>query len=71
MSKPSAVIPVVVIVNACIWGFAMVMASHKLSGTGAYQQIQGILSGSAVASLLVVGGGLAGLKTKAKSEEES
>jgi hypothetical protein len=49
---------VIVIVNACIWGFAMVMSSHRLSGTGAYQEIQMILGGCAAASLLVVGLGI-------------
>ena len=69
MNRPAVVIPVIIIVNACIWGFAMIMSSHTLSGTGAYQQIQHILSGSAGASLLVVGGGLAGLAKKLKSKE--
>jgi hypothetical protein len=68
MNKPTVFIPVIVIVNACIWGFAMLMSSHTLSGTGAYQQIQHILGGSAGASLLVVGGGLAGLAKKSKAE---
>ena len=69
MNRPAVVIPVIIIVNACIWGFAMIMSSHTLSGTGAYQQIQHILGGSAGASLLVVGGGIAGLAKKLKSEE--
>jgi len=69
MNKPAAIIPIVIIVNACIWGFAMIMSSHTLSGSGAYEQIQHILSGSAGASLLVVGGGLAGLAKKLKSEK--
>jgi hypothetical protein len=68
MNRPAVVIPVIIIVNACIWGFAMIMSSHTLSGTGAYQQIQNILSGSAAASFLVVGGGVAGLAKKLKSE---
>ena len=69
MDKPAVVIPVIIIVNACIWGFAMIMSSHTLSGTGAYEQIQTILSGSAGASLLVVGGGVAGLAKKMKSDK--
>ena len=69
MNRPAVVIPVIILVNACIWGFAMIMSSHTLSGTGAYQQIQHILSGSAVASLVAVGGGMAGLAKKLKSEE--
>ena len=68
MNRPAVVIPVIIIVNACIWGLAMIMSSRTLSGTGAYQQIQHILGGSAGASLLVVGGGLAGLAKKSKAE---
>ena len=67
MNRPTVIIPVIVIANACIWGFAMVMSSHTLSGTGAYQQIQLILGGSAAASLLVVGGGVVVLAKKLKS----
>ncbi len=69
MNRPAAVIPIVIIVNACIWGLAMVMSSKALSGTGAYEQIQNILSGGAAASLLVVGGGLGGLAKKLKSNQ--
>ncbi len=69
MNRPAVVIPVIIIVNACIWGLAMIMSSRTLSGTGAYQQIQHILGGSAGASLLVVGGGLAGLAKTLKSKE--
>lgn len=69
MKKAAAIIPVIILVNACIWGFAMIMCSLKLGGTDAYQQIQNILSGSAAASLLVVGGGLAGLVKKLESKE--
>ena len=68
MNRPAVVIPLIIIVNACIWGFAMIMSSHTLSDTGAYEQIQHILIGGAAASLLVVGGGLAGI-SKPKSEE--
>ena len=69
MNKPSVVIPLVIIVNACIWGLAMIMTSHKLSGTGAYQEIQHILAAGAAASLLVVGGGLGGLSKMMKGKE--
>jgi hypothetical protein len=69
MNRPAVAIPVIIIVNACIWGVAMIMSSRALSGTGAYEQIQHILGGGAAASLLVVGGGLAGLAKKLKSEE--
>jgi hypothetical protein len=33
MNRPAAVIPVIIIVNACIWGFTMIMSSHALSGS--------------------------------------
>jgi hypothetical protein len=56
MNKPAAVIPIINILNACIWAFVMIMSAKTLSGTGAYQQIQYILIGGAVASLVVVGG---------------
>lgn len=49
---------VVVIANACIWGFAMIMIAYTLRGTGMYQEIQHILGGCAAASLLVVATGL-------------
>ena len=68
MNRPAVVIPVVIVVNACIWGFAMIMSSRALSGTGAYEQIQSILAGGAAASLLVVGGGLGGLAKRLKPE---
>ena len=67
MNKPVTIIATIILVNACIWGLAMILSSRTLSGTGAYQQIQPILSGSAGASLLVVGGGLAGLLKKLKN----
>jgi len=47
--------PVAVLVNALIWGFVIIMCSHKLSGTGAYQEIQTVLGAGAAASLLTVG----------------
>ncbi len=58
MKKPAAIIPIIIIVNACLWGFAMIMSSRALSGTGGYQSIQNILVGMSAASLIVVGGGL-------------
>jgi hypothetical protein len=57
-------IAVTIIVNACIWGFAMIMSAHTLKGTGAYQKIQHILGGCAGASLIVVGGGLVAKQKK-------
>ncbi len=67
MNKTVTVIGIIILVNACIWGYTMIMSSRALSGTGAYQEIQHILHSSAAASLLVVGGGLAGLATRLKS----
>ncbi len=69
MNRPGAVIAVVIIVNACIWGFALVMSAHTLRGTGAYQQIQHILGGCSAISLVVVGGGLAAVAKKVKQSE--
>jgi hypothetical protein len=63
------VIPIVIIVNACLWGFAMIMASRALSGTGGYAEIQGILGACAGTSLVVVGGGLAGVARKLKQAD--
>ena len=71
MNRPAAVIPVVIIVNACIWGFVMIMSSRALSGTGAYAEIQNVLAGGAVASLLVVGSGLGGLAKMLKSPPDT
>ena len=67
MKNTAVVIGIVILVNACIWGFAMIMSSRALSGTDAYQQIQHILGGCAALSLLVVGGGLSGLAIGLKS----
>jgi hypothetical protein len=66
MNRKPTMVAVTVIVNACIWGFALIMSSYKLSGTGAYKQIQHILGGCAAASLVVVGGGLAAVAKKIK-----
>lgn len=67
MKGTAALIGIVILVYACIWGFAIIMTSRALAGTVAYQQIQHILGGSAAMSLLVVGGGLAGIVTKSKT----
>ncbi len=71
MDKPKSIIPAIIIVNALIWGFAMIMSSRALSGTDTYEQIQHILSGGAAISLLVVGGGLSSLAKKLKSNEQA
>lgn len=70
MNRPVVVVPVIIVVNACIWGFTIIMCSHTLSGTGAYQQIQNILAGGASASLVAVGGGLAGVVTMLRAKAE-
>ena len=46
----------IVIANAIIWGFVMIMCSITLKGTGAYQEIQLILAGGAASSLVLTGG---------------
>jgi hypothetical protein len=66
MNRPAVIIAVTIIVNACLWGFAMIMSAHTLRGTGAYQEIQHILAGCTAASLVVVGGGLAAAAKKLK-----
>ena len=55
---------IILIVNACIWAFTVIMTAYTLRGTGAYQQIQLILSGGALASLMVVGTGIIPLKKR-------
>ena len=69
MNRPVVVIPILMIVNACIWGFTIIMCSYTLRGTGAYQQIQHIMAGGLIMSLIVVGGGLAGVVKTLKSKE--
>ncbi len=68
MGRPAVVVPVVIIVNACVWAFTILMCSHALSGTGAYHQIQNVLAGGAIASLVTVGGGLAGVAKMLRSD---
>jgi hypothetical protein len=60
---------VIVIINACIWGFVLITTASALEGTGAYEKIQLILGGGAAASLLVVGIGLRG-NSKKRSDME-
>ena len=69
MNRPAVFIPTVIIVNACIWGFTIIMCSHTLRGTGAYQHIQNILAGGTIASLVTVGGGLGALAKMLTSKE--
>jgi hypothetical protein len=69
MKQRGAIFAVTLILNACLWGFAMIMSAHTLRGTGAYQQIQNILAGCAGASLMVVLVGLGRLAMKPKQNE--
>ena len=69
MNKPVVILPLIVIVNACLWGFAIIMISRTLKGTGAYQEIQHILGAAAGMSTVIVGGGIAGVMTSLKSKE--
>jgi hypothetical protein len=68
MNRPAAIIPIVIIVNACLWGFAMIMSARALSGTGGYAEIQGVLGACAGTSLIIVGGGLSALAKQGKKE---
>lgn len=69
MGKPSFILPLLIIVNACLWGFTMIMVAYTLKGTGAYQEIQHILVAGAGASTVIIGGGMAGLFTAMKAKE--
>ena len=69
MNKPVVVVPIIIIVNACLWGLAILMVSHTLKGTGAYQEIQHILGAAAGMSTVIVGGGMAGVMTSLKAKE--
>jgi hypothetical protein len=65
--KPVVILPLLIIVNACLWGFTILMVSHTLKGTGAYQEIQHILSAGAGMSIVIVGGGMASLVSLMRS----
>jgi hypothetical protein len=67
--KPATIGGLIIIVNACLWGFTILMISHTLKGTGAYQEIQNILGGGAGMSTVLVGGGIAGLLSLLKKKE--
>jgi hypothetical protein len=70
MKQRAWIVGITIIVNACLWGFAMIMSAHTLKGTGAYQQIQHILGGCAGASLMVLIVGFGGLALKQKQSEQ-
>jgi len=69
MKQPSMILGTLIIVNACIWGFTLIMVSRALSGTGMYQEIQHILGGMAGVSIVTIGGGMAGLLASMKRKE--
>ena len=56
----------VIIINAIIWGLVIIGCSLALKSTGAYKEIQTILAGGSIASLLLLGG--FAKKTKDKLE---
>ena len=70
MREPKVILPLLIIVNACLWGFTILMVSHTLKGTGAYQEIQHILGAGAGASTVIVGGGLGGVLMKLSKAKE-
>jgi len=70
--KPEVILPLIIIVNACLWGFTILMISHTLKGIGAhgaYQEIQNILGAGAGMSTVIVGGGIGGLFVSLKAKE--
>jgi len=70
VNRPAVILGLIIIVNACLWGFTLIMVSRTLSGTGAYQEIQHILGGAAGMSTIIVGGGMAGLMGSMKAKEQ-
>ena len=70
MRDPKVLLPLLIIVNACIWGFTILMVAHTLRGTGAYQEIQSILGAAAGMSIVIVGGGMAALFTSLKAQKQ-
>ena len=69
MKKPAVIVPLLIIVNACLWGFTILMVSHTLKGTGAYKEIQHILGAGAGMSTVILGGGMASVLASLKSKE--
>jgi len=70
VNRSATILGTIIIVNACLWGFTLIMVSRTLSGTGAYQEIQHILGGAAGMSTIIVGGGMAGLMASMKAKKE-
>lgn len=69
MGKPTTILPLLILVNACLWGFTILMVAHTLKGTGAYQEIQHILGAGAGMSTVILGGGMGGMFVALKSKE--
>ncbi len=69
MKQPAVVLGILIIVNACMWGFTIIMCSRALSGTGMYQEIQPILGGMAGMSTVIIGGGMSALVSLIKKKE--
>ena len=61
------ILGVVIIINAVIWGLVIIGCSLALKGTGAYIEIQTILAGGSIASLIL----LAVLSKKLKDHPET
>jgi len=71
VNEPKIVIPILIIVNACMWGFTLIMVARALSGTGMYQEIQHILSAMAGISTVIIGGGMGSVLVMMKKQEKS
>lgn len=67
--KPEVILGLIIIINACLWGFTILMVSHTLKGTGAYQEIQHLLGAGAGMSTVIVGGGMASVVSLLKARE--
>ena len=48
----------VLILNACMWGVVIIACSYALKGTESFQEIQHILGGGVIGSLLIIAGGM-------------
>jgi hypothetical protein len=70
VNKPPVILGAIIIVNACLWGFTIIMVSYTLRETGAYQEIQHILGAGAGVSTVIVGGGMGSLVSLMKSRKE-
>ncbi len=71
MKQPAVIIGILIIVNACMWGFTLIMCSRALSGTGMYAEIQNILGGMAGMSTIIIGGGMSTLVPMMRKQLEA